>query len=438
MTLADPRSLSLRQLKAVLLVGETGSVTRASSALARSQSATTKAVTQVERKLGVPLFDRTGSGMLPTAHGRILLRRLQSVAREFELARSAYRSMAGNPDRDSNLPLFRMDVSNNRLDAFVALHESRDAKRAAESLGVTAQSIYRSLHELQEQLGIALFERTTVGILEATPFSRTLITHVKLAFAEIRHAIAELESIGGAPRGRVMIGTLPPTKTVVPLAINRVLSDHPHLQLSVRDGDYPGLESALRSGDLDMVVGTRYVNSDYPDVMFLPLIDSPLFVFAREGHPLADLETVTPAQLSECQWITPPAHTPQRKWLERFLDEKGRGLPADCIETSTFEVMSAVVADSDRVGLAPLLDLERSDHRAPMMLLPVPELIDQDHETVPSTLHVMIRAHTTLSPAAKAFYRSLMRIAREIEVRSTRGMSLARLSPAKILSIDRR
>ena len=91
----------------------------------------------------------------------------------------------------------------------------------------------------------------------------------------------------------------------------------------------------MSAGDLDVIVGTRYANSDYPDVLFLPLMEAPFFAFAREGHPLANLETVTPSQLSACQWITPPAHTPQRKWLERFLDEKGEGFRADCIDTST-------------------------------------------------------------------------------------------------------
>ena len=414
----NPRSLSLRQLKAVLLVGETGSVTGASAAFSRSQSAITKAVSQVEKSLGIALFDRTPSGMLPTAHGRLLLRRLRSVAREFESARAAYLSMTGKPHLDLHLPLFRMETSNQRLDAFIALHECQDAKRAADSLGVTAQSIYRSLHELQEQLGVRLFERSAIGILEATPFSRTLLTHLKLAFTEIRHGIAELDSINGVPRGRVAIGTLPPTKTIIPMAINRVLRDHPQLHLSVRDGDFPGLESALRAGDLDVIVGTRYANSDYPDVLFLPLMEAPFFAFAREGHPLANLETVTPSQLSACQWITPPAHTPQRKWLERFLDEKGEGFRADCIDTSTFEVMYSVVANSDRLGLAPLLDLARSELRTPLVLLPVPELNDQQDETLPSTLHLMIRAHTTLSPGAKAFYSSLMKVVRETEVSS--------------------
>ena len=431
----SPHSLGLKQLKAVLLVGETGSVTRASAMLSRSQSAITKAVTQVEKNLGVSLFDRTGSGMLPTAHGRILLRRLQIAAREYDRARAAYQNMVEHPDRDSNLPLFRMEVSNQRLAAFIALHECRDAKRAADSLGVTAQSIYRSLHELQEQLGVALFERTSVGILDATPFSRILLTHVKVAFAEITHAVEELASIDDVPRGRVRIGTLPPTKSIIPIAINRVLLKHPHLQLSVRDGDFPGLESALRAGDLDMIVGTRYASSDYPDVIFLPLMEAPFFVFARQGHPLAKLETVTPAQLSQCKWITPPAYTPQRKWLEQFLVEKGGGLPADCIDTNSFEVMSAVVGGSDRLGLAPLLELERAEVRKQMVLLPVPELIDQHDESFPATLHVMIRAHTTLSPAAKAFYQSLMSVAREADTRQGEGISLPRTDPARILSL---
>lgn len=431
----SPHSLGLKQLKAVLLVGETGSATRASAILSRTQSAITKAVTQVEKNLGVSLFDRTGSGMLPTAHGRILLRRLQIAAREYDSARAAYKNMVQHPDRDSNLPLFRMEVSNKRLAAFIALHEYRDAKRAADSLGVTAQSIYRSLHELQEQLGVALFERTSVGILDATPFSRILLIHVKVAFAEITHAIEELDSIDDVPRGRVRIGTLPPTKTVIPIAINRVLSKHPHLQLSVRDGNFPALESALRAGDLDMIVGTRYASSDYPDVLFLPLMEAPLFVFAREGHPLANLETVTAAQLSECNWVLPPAHTPQRRWLEEFLDENGGGLPADCIDSNAFEVISAIVASSDRLGLAPLLDFGRSEVGKRIVLLNVPELTDRHDETIPSTLHVIIRAHTTLSPAARVFYQSLTNVARETETSQSQRVSPARSSPARILPL---
>jgi len=53
-------------------------------------------------------------------------------------------------------------------------------------------------------------------------------------------------------------------------------------------------------------------------------------------------------------------------------------------------------------------------------------------------LHVMIRAHTTLSPAAKVFYRSLLRVSRDVESSATPVRSLALAHQAKISSIGRR
>jgi LysR family transcriptional regulator of gallate degradation len=413
-------SLSLKQLKAVMLVGETGSVSRASSALARSQSATTKAITQVEKKLGVRLFDRIPSGMTPTPHGQVLLRRLRKVARQFDLARDAYRNATGKPERELGLPLFRMDVSIQRLEALVALETTRDPKRAAASLGITTHAVYRSLHQIQRELGLPLFERSTGGILESTPFARVLLTHLKLAFAEIRHAIAEIDSLDGIPQGRVKVGTLPPGRNViVPMAINHVLARHPQIRLRISDGDLPSLEKSLRAGDLDMVVGTRHASSDYSDIVFEPLIDAPVCIIARRDHPLARRDSVSPAHLSDSQWIVPPGHTPQRGWLEQFLRTKGTGVPDDCVVTSTYEIIEEVLADSDRLAMATIFDLERFERRTPLAVLPVPSLLEYE-KRMPRLLHVLLRAHSTMSPAAAAFYQSLIEVTRGLEQRSAR------------------
>ena len=416
MTFVDAQSLSLKQLRAVLLVGETGSVSRASTALSRSQSATTKSVTRVEKTLGVRLFDRTSSGMIPTAHGKVLLRRLRGIAREFDLARDAYRNVTGKPERELHLPLFRMEVSNQRLEAIIALHECRDVRRAADRLGVTPHAIYRALNELQSQLDLPLFERATGGMLDATPYSRVLLTHVKLAFAEVRHAIAELDSMDGVIKGRVNVGTLPPARNIlIPRVINRVLETSPEVRMSIVDGDLPKLEAEMRAGELDAVVGTRHSSSDYPDLIFRPIMDAPFFVIARAGHPLAGQDTVTPSQLSQAKWIMPPTHTPQRHWAERFMAEKGFGVPSDCIDTNTYEIIEELVAESDRLAFATILDLERFERRTPLVELPVEELMGRDEPDVPRILYAVTRAHTTMSPAAKVFYDCLMDVGEELE-----------------------
>ena len=67
--------LNIAQLRAFKLVADTGSATRAASALFRAQSAVTRSVQELEAALGEPLFDRKPSGMLPTPVGRAVLHR---------------------------------------------------------------------------------------------------------------------------------------------------------------------------------------------------------------------------------------------------------------------------------------------------------------------------------------------------------------------------
>ena len=354
--------------------------------------------------------------MIPTPAGNTCVRRLRSASREFQSACDAYRNMAEKSEHDIHVPLFRMDVSNQRLHAFIALHECRDPKRAADRLGVTPHAIYRTIHYLQDQLDVPLFERSAGGVLDATPISRVLLSHIKLAFAEIRHAVAELESTDGVVSGRVSVGTLPPARNVlIPRVINRVLETHPQIHLSILDGDLPSLETALRAGDIDMAVGTRLSSSDYSDVIFHPIMDAPFFVIARVGHPLAAMDAVTPNQLSAAKWLLPPIHTPQRRWAERFLEEKGAGMPSDYVDAFTYEIIEEVIADSDRLAFATIFDIERFERRTPLVVLPVDELLDPDDPSVPRVLNVVTRAHTTMSPAAKVFYRTLMDVARELE-----------------------
>jgi molybdenum-dependent DNA-binding transcriptional regulator ModE len=70
---------SLRQIRAFLAVQEHASVTGAAKALCRSQTAVTKSIQDLERSIGVPLFDRTPKGMSLTAFGEILLPRARTV-----------------------------------------------------------------------------------------------------------------------------------------------------------------------------------------------------------------------------------------------------------------------------------------------------------------------------------------------------------------------
>jgi len=80
--------MDVRQLKALVTVVETGSVTRAAALLHLVQPAVTRQIRSLERELGVPLFERTRQGMRPTEAGVSLSERARRALTELERARA--------------------------------------------------------------------------------------------------------------------------------------------------------------------------------------------------------------------------------------------------------------------------------------------------------------------------------------------------------------
>src|SRR5947207_735513 len=78
------KRMSLRQFEYALAVAEEGSVTAAAELLHVAQPSMSQQIRNLERELGVTLFARTPTGLVPTAVGRAFLR-------EAELAVSAAR-----------------------------------------------------------------------------------------------------------------------------------------------------------------------------------------------------------------------------------------------------------------------------------------------------------------------------------------------------------
>ena len=68
------RRLRLRDLHMLLAVAKTGSIGKTAAELAISQPVVSKAMSDLERSLGVRLFDRGPKGVEPTRHGRALLK----------------------------------------------------------------------------------------------------------------------------------------------------------------------------------------------------------------------------------------------------------------------------------------------------------------------------------------------------------------------------
>jgi LysR family transcriptional regulator of gallate degradation len=79
-------TVSFRHARIVLAVARNASVTGAAKAINRSQTSVTKSIQDLERDLGVTLFDRSPRGVSLTAYGETLYRGALQAAEAFEQA----------------------------------------------------------------------------------------------------------------------------------------------------------------------------------------------------------------------------------------------------------------------------------------------------------------------------------------------------------------
>jgi len=85
---------SIRQLRLLVTVAETGSMVRAGEALGLSQPAVTKSIRDLEADLGVSLFERGNRGVKPTVYGETLVRHAQAALAQLAHAAEALDDLA--------------------------------------------------------------------------------------------------------------------------------------------------------------------------------------------------------------------------------------------------------------------------------------------------------------------------------------------------------
>ncbi|MFL6120129.1 LysR family transcriptional regulator [Actinophytocola sp.] len=168
---------------------------------------------------------------------------------------------------------------------------------AAKSLRYTQSAISRQIAVLEDDLGVALFDREARGV-RLTEEGRTLLAHAEAVLDRLDVARREITALREVDGGRLRVGAFPTAGAVlVPHAMMAFQKDFPNVELSFSDGLSARLADRLRAGELDVVVlGTAAEGAEH-------LLDDPMFVALPRDHRLAGRKTVRLTELSAEHWI---------------------------------------------------------------------------------------------------------------------------------------
>jgi len=400
-------TLSARQARTFLAVAEHKSVTGAAKSINRSQTSVTKSIQDLERGLGVELFDRSSRGVTLTPYGEVLKAGAEEAAAAFEQA-ERFVPPALIQASPSVSRFFHMDVSDRWLDAFVATAVHQNVAGAAKQLGVTSAAVSASLRKLEDSLGSLLFERTPNAV-SPTMLGRALVGQVKLARNRLHQACDELSSLEGAQRGRIRVGSLPFTRTLIlPRAIGQVRRDHPAIDISTVEEPYNDLAADLRCGDIDFIIGALRGGEASSDLEEETLLEDQLSVIARCGHPLASKQKIDWPNLLEYEWILPRHETPTRELFENAIKRRGLAVPTHLVETSSLVILRGLLLETDAVTVLSRQQIVYEENAGLLTALPFP---------LPETsrpIGITRRAGSSASPAAKLLMSEIRKVVQDM------------------------
>lgn len=180
---------------------------------------------------------------------------------------------------------------------FLAVSETASVAAAARMINIAQSAMTKSVQELEESLGVRLFERTSRGMV---------LTQEGHRFQASAHkVIAAVAEAGQLGRGKVeaLSGNL--TMGVTSLVAGYYLADlfarfqrsHPSVNITVVEDSPQFLEHLLINGEVDLAIMVSNALGDPQALVVEVLTSSPNRVWMASSHVLAERPELT---LAEC------------------------------------------------------------------------------------------------------------------------------------------
>jgi len=284
-------------------------------------------------------------------------------------------------------------VTVRQLQIFAAAAHHQSLARAAEELHLTQPAISMQIKQLEDIVGLALFER--VGRNSAlTSVGKELLQHAESILSSLKDAEDSLAAIRAVRKGEITIATVSTAKYYVPQLIARFRDSHPWVGIDIEVGNRDSIIQLLRRNQVDVaIMGQPPLELDAVSEPFAP---HPHGIIAAPNHPLARLKTVAPQRLSGATFLAREPGSGTRSVMEKFIAKHHLQISLGTMFTSNESIKQSVMAGMG-LGFVSLHILPLELQARQLVVLHV------RGTPVMRTWHIVYRRSKKLSPATQAF-----------------------------------
>ncbi|MFI5444478.1 LysR substrate-binding domain-containing protein [Polaromonas sp. UC242_47] len=231
---------------------------------------------------------------------------------------------------------------------FDAIAETLNFTRAAERLHVTQSTLSHQIKQMEDELGVALFDRSNKKI-RMTEAGEILRTYMTPALEQIDRGVQALRGDAEFLSGTIRLGTTPSFNTrMVPLCVSTFLHHYPNIQVVVEELSGDMLARGISSGKLDLAVSYR--PADGTGLWFEPLYNEELRLVVAASHPLAKRRRVRMVELHHVRMVLLPKEYLTRQLLDECFEAAG-ATPLVVAQLNSIWPMFELIRQTDLAGI---------------------------------------------------------------------------------------
>lgn len=302
----------------------------------------------------------------------------------------------------------RARLKTRQLMLLIAIEEEGNIHRAAEVLNMSQPAASKLLKDLEDMIGVALFERLPRG-MRATWYGESMIRHARIALSSLGEAGAEIEALKAGHAGNVGIGAIAgPAMTLLPPALAHITQQHPDLRVSLLVESSDVLLERLAQNRLDFLVARLFARHDKRHLHYEALAEEEVCAIARPQHPILSLKKPGLRDLAKAAWVVPPDGSVLRHRFELMFQSAGLEPPRQVIGTAALMFLTKMLQQSDYLAVVPVDVARHYAEHGMVSVVPVDLSCRMD------SFGIITRTDWLLSPGARTVLDALKTTAAEI------------------------
>ncbi len=266
---------------------------------------------------------------------------------------------------------------------------------AAQAMHASQPGVSNQVQQLEEELGLQIFERHGKRLTGVTPVGESVIAMAERVLQDVDNIRQMAADCRSDQTGTLSIGTThTQARYALPPAIKQFSEHYPNVHLNMVQGTPPEVAEMAATGRVDIAIATEGL-SQYDQLAILPCYQWNRCVVVPPEHPLLDMKRLTLEAVADFPILTyVMGFTGRAQQDQSFIE---RGLHPNVVFTATdADVIKTYVELELGIGIIASMAFD-PDKDAPL------KAIDASHLFNPSTTHMGIRKGSYLRGYMYAF-----------------------------------